>query len=43
MDEVHERNISSDFLTIIMKDLLIRRFVIAELQNPWENEGVLIN
>ena len=27
MDEVHERNISSDFLIVIMKDLLIRRFV----------------
>lgn len=26
MDEVHERNITSDFLTIIMRDLLPKRY-----------------
>ncbi len=25
MDEIHERNVNSDFLTIIMRDLLPRR------------------
>ena len=33
MDEVHERNISSDFLTIIMKDLLIKRSVTVVFQD----------
>ena len=29
LDEVHERNIISDFLTIIMRDLLPKRCVCA--------------
>ena len=35
MDEVHERNLSSDFLAIIMRDLLQRRFVHCILCTSW--------